>query len=69
MLIEPEDGRSGVGHVSTNALENAGPVVDRVRQHMDLGVGKVHELPVHPDLLYFFERHRGLLGIFATRLR
>jgi hypothetical protein len=32
-----------------------------VREDVNLRVGKVDEAPVHPDFLYFLERHRSLL--------
>ena len=48
---QPEDGRALVGLVGADALEDAGAVVQPVRADVDPGVGPVHELAVHPDLL------------------
>ena len=36
--------------VGAHALEGAAAVVQRVGQHVDLGVAPVHQLAVHPDL-------------------
>ncbi len=35
MVSEPEDGRAAVGLVATKAFEDAGAVVERVRQNVD----------------------------------
>ena len=59
---QPEDGRAVVGLVAADALEDARAVVEPVRADVDLRVGPVDELAVHPDLL-------GLLHGSNPRLR
>jgi hypothetical protein len=54
---EPEDGRPRGGGVGPDALEDARAVVEGVGEHVDLGVGPVDELAVHPDLLGRCDRH------------
>jgi hypothetical protein len=61
MLLQMPDGRSASGLVRADTFEDAAPVVQRVRQHVDLGVGPVHELSVHPDLVDLCDGHSGLL--------
>ena len=39
--------------VRANTLEDTGAIVQAVRADVDLGVGPVDELAVHPDLLEF----------------
>ena len=51
MVGEPEDRGAGVGLVAADPLEHTGPVVEAVGTDVNLGVGPVDELPVHPDLL------------------
>src|SRR5690606_13359095 len=51
VVAEPEHRRTLIRRVRPDALEHRGPVVQRVREHMDLGVRPVHQLTVHPDLL------------------
>ncbi len=50
VLGQAEDRRAVGGLVGAHALESAAAVVQRVAQHVDLGVAPVHELAVHPDL-------------------
>lgn len=51
MLGQAEDRRAAVGRlVGAHALEGAAAVVQRVAQHVDLGVAPVHEFAIHPDL-------------------
>ena len=45
----PEDRRTVLGVVATDPLEDAGPVVEAVRQDVDLRVLPGDELPVQPD--------------------
>ena len=51
VLAKPEDGRAVGCLVAADALEHAGAVVQAVRPDVDLGVGPVDELTVHPDRL------------------
>ena len=51
VLAVAEDGRPALGLVAADALEDAGPVVEPVAEHVDLGVLPAHELPVVPDQL------------------
>ena len=44
-----EDRRADLGVVAADALEDAGAVVQAVREHVDLRVLPGDELPVHPD--------------------
>ena len=50
MVGQPEDGRALRRVVGADALEHAGSVVEPVRADVNLGVGPVDELAVHPDL-------------------
>ncbi len=60
MVVEPEDRGAARRVVAALAFEDAGAVVQRMREHVNLRVREVHQLPVHPDLLDGFEAHRGL---------
>ena len=51
MLPEPEDGRAVRGLVAADALEDTRAVVEPVHADVDLRVGPVDELAVHPDRL------------------
>ena len=56
VLLEAEDGRRAVGPlVRADALERAEAVVQRVREHVDLGLVPVDELAVEPDLLFLLD--------------
>ena len=57
MLLEAEDGRALGRLVAADALEDAGAVVQRVGEDVDLGLGPGHELAVHPDLVDLGDRH------------
>ena len=59
VLAEPEDGRPLRRVVAANALEDARAVVEAVHADVNLRVGPVDELAVHPDLLGLL--HRALL--------
>ena len=48
---QPEHRRARVRLVAADPLEHARAVVEPVGADVDLGVGPVHELAVHPDLL------------------
>ncbi|MCY1547716.1 hypothetical protein D9M68_837860 [compost metagenome] len=50
VFFQAEDRRAARRVVGTNAFEGAAAVVQRVGQHMDLGVAPVDHLAVHPDL-------------------
>ena len=43
--------------------------MDGVGQHVDFRVGEIDELPIHPDLFDFLERHWGdlLVRLHAAR--
>ena len=56
MVGEAEDGRAGLGLVAADAFEDPGAVVEAVRADVDLGVGPVDELAVHPDLFGLLHR-------------
>ena len=50
MVVVAEDRRVAVRRlVGPDALEDAGPVVQGVREYVNLGVLERDELPVHPD--------------------
>ena len=51
MLLPAEDRRPLGGVVTAHALEDARPVVQRVREHVNLCLVPVDELAVHPDPL------------------
>ena len=52
VLMQPEDRRPAVAPlVATDAFEHAETVVQRVRQHVDLGGVPGHQLAVEPDVL------------------
>src|SRR3990170_7058216 len=61
VLVKVPDGRTLRRLVGTDALEDAGAVVERMAEHVDLGVAPVHELTVHPDLVDLGDRHVGSL--------
>ena len=46
---QAEDGRAAIGRVGAHALEAPHPVVQRVREHVDLGITPGHVLAIHPD--------------------
>ena len=50
VFFQPEDGGAIDGVVGAHTFESAATVVQRVRQHMDLGVAPLDHLAVHPDL-------------------
>ena len=56
VLVEAEDRRSLRGVVAADPLEDAGAVVQSVHADVDLRVGPVDELAVHPDLLGLLQR-------------
>jgi hypothetical protein len=64
VLFEAEDGRAAHRVVGAHALKSAAAVVQRVGQHMDLGVAPVDHLAVHPDLAVAVG-HRGNHGAHA----
>src|SRR5207253_10568760 len=51
VVAETEHGRAFGRVVAADALEHAGAVMEAVNPDMNLGVGPVDELAVHPDLL------------------
>jgi hypothetical protein len=50
VLLQAEDGRALGRVVGAHAFEGAAAVVQRVAQHVDLGVAPFDHLAVHPDL-------------------
>ena len=50
VLRQAEDGRAAHRVVGAHALEGAAAIVQRVREHMDLGVAPLDHLAVEPDL-------------------
>ena len=65
VVAEPED-RGALGRVvAANAFEDAGPVMQAVDADVNLGVGPVDELAVHPDLLGLL--HHRLLSDGSTK--
>ena len=58
VLAVAEDGRPALGLVAADALEDAGPVVEPMAEHVDLGVLPAYELPVVPDQLGRLHAHR-----------
>jgi hypothetical protein len=51
VLGQAKDGGTVGGLVAADALEDAGTVVQGVREHMDLRRVPIDERPVHPDLV------------------
>ena len=49
VFFQAKNRRAFFCFVSANAFECAAPVVQRVRQHMDLGVAPFHHRAIHPD--------------------
>jgi len=60
VLRQAEDGRTAFRVVAADAFEETRSVVDRVRENVNLRVGEIHQLPVHPDFFHFLEWHRNL---------
>ena len=58
VLGEAEDRGTVGGLVAADALEDAGAVVEGVRQDVYLRLVPVDELAVHPDLVHGRQRHR-----------
>ena len=51
MFLQAENRRAAVRRlVGADAFEDAHAVVQRVGQHVDLGVAPIDELAIHPDL-------------------
>ncbi|MPM71038.1 hypothetical protein SDC9_118001 [bioreactor metagenome] len=50
MLFKAEDGRALCGFIGAHAFKGAAAIVQRVGQHMDLGIAPLHQLAIHPDL-------------------
>src|SRR3954451_21046282 len=50
VFLQAEDGRAVDRVVGTYALEDAAAVMQRVGEHVDLGVAPFDQLAVHPDL-------------------
>jgi hypothetical protein len=60
VLFQAEDRGTRVRLVAADALEDAGAVMQGVREHMHLRVVPGNELPVHPDLFRCL-KHRRIL--------
>ena len=59
VLRETEHGDAALRLVGADALEDPRAVVQRVREHVDLGVGPGDQLAVHPDRVHLGDRgHR-----------
>ena len=70
VLAQAEDRRALDRVVGAHAFEGAAAVVQRVRQHVDLGVAPVDQLAVEPDLAVAVgHRHRASFGGFGWRPR
>ena len=67
MLGQPEDGRTLLGFVGTDAFEDASAVMERVGEDMDLGVLPRHHLAVHPDVGRRGDGHVVTFDAFAER--
>src|SRR4029079_2601884 len=67
VLVHVPHGGTAGGLVRPDALEYTGAVVQGVGEHVDLGIGPVHELTVHPDLLDLRDRHRGPSSVQTGR--
>jgi hypothetical protein len=62
VLAQAEDRGAARGVVRANPFEGAAAVVQRVTQHVNLGVAPVHHRAVHPDLsVAIGHRHGALL--------
>jgi len=60
VLTQTENRGALVGLVGAHAFESAAAIVQRVGQHVDLGVAPLHHLAVHPDLaVAIVHRHGG----------
>src|SRR3989338_5908267 len=67
MLFEAKNGRSVHGVVGANAFEGTAAIVQRMGQHVDLGVAPIDHLAVHPDLAVTVG-HRGNYGAHGIPL-
>ena len=67
VLGQPEDGRTLLGFVGTDAFEDASAVMERVGEDMDLGVLPRHHLAVHPDVGRRGDGHVVTFDAFAER--
>src|SRR5262249_37768496 len=56
MFLEAENGWSVRRIIAPNALKDTEPIVQRMTEHMDLGLVPIYKLSIHPNLL------RGLHG-------
>ena len=59
--LQAEDRRAVDGVVGAHALERAAAVVQRVRQHVDLGVAPFDQRAIHPDLAVAVGHRHGAL--------
>ena len=60
MRVQPEDGRAVGGRVRPHPLEDAGAVLEAVRQHVHFCVAPGDEFSVEPDFLSWREAHNAL---------
>src|SRR5947199_8901463 len=65
VVVVAEDRRAELGVVGADALEDAGAVVEAVREYVDLGVLPGDEVSVHPDEVGLV--HVNLLGAVRAR--
>src|SRR5918995_7174314 len=55
-----EDCRPPLAVVAADSLEHAGPVVETVGEHVDVGLVPGDEIAVHPDQLDLLHRHSSI---------
>src|ERR671910_2209120 len=55
-----EDRRPPLAVVAADSLEHAGPVVETVGEHVDVGLIPGDEIAVHPDQLDLLHRHTSI---------
>uniref|UniRef100_A0A645BLW0 Uncharacterized protein n=1 Tax=bioreactor metagenome TaxID=1076179 RepID=A0A645BLW0_9ZZZZ len=61
VVFQAEDRGALLRLVRSHAFKGAATIVQRVRQHVDLGIAPVQHLAVHPDLAVTVG-HRGYYG-------
>src|SRR5579871_4579161 len=58
MLADAENLGSGGGRIAANAFEHAAAVAGDMRQHVDLGIVPIDQMPVVPDLAGGFNHEK-----------
>src|SRR5215510_1961428 len=51
MFLQTENGWAVCRVIAPNALKDTQPVVQRMTEHMDLGLVPIYKLSIHPNLL------------------